>query len=247
MSAEPPPRLYAELASWWPLLSAPADYAEETAFYARELADACEGEARTLLELGSGGGNNASHLKARFRATLVDLSAGMLAVSRAANPECEHVQGDMRAVRLGRTFDCVLVHDAIGYMTTEADLRAAIATAFVHCRAGGAALFAPDALRETLHPSTSHGGHDGDGRALRYLQWTHDPDPADTMYVVDFAYLLRDGDGATRVEQDHHVFGLFARGDWLRLLAEAGFRPRAVPHPLSAAEGGAGELFVAVR
>ena len=30
-------RLYGELAAWWPLLSAPADYAEEAAFFKRLL------------------------------------------------------------------------------------------------------------------------------------------------------------------------------------------------------------------
>ena len=89
------PKLYGELASWWPLLSAPADYAEEAAFL-RARSNASERPARTLLELGSGGGNNASHLKARFEMALVDPSPGMLDVSRALNPECEHVQGDMR-------------------------------------------------------------------------------------------------------------------------------------------------------
>ena len=90
-----------------------------------------------VLELGSGGGNNASHLKAHFRLTLVDRSPQMLAVSRRLNPECEHVEGDMRSVRLGRTFDAVFVHDAIAYMTTEDDLRAVFATAFEHCRPAG--------------------------------------------------------------------------------------------------------------
>ena len=54
---ETTPKLYGELASWWPLLSAPADYEEEAAFYLRHLMDACERPARSLLELGSGGGS----------------------------------------------------------------------------------------------------------------------------------------------------------------------------------------------
>ena len=103
-------------------------------------------------------------MKAHFRPTLVDASPGMLAVSRALNPECEHLEGDMRTVRLGRTFDRVFVHDAITYMTTEADLRAVLETAYVHCRPGGAALFAPDHLKENFAPSTDCGGHDADGR-----------------------------------------------------------------------------------
>jgi hypothetical protein len=37
----PGPKLYGELASWWPLLSSPADYQEEAAFYRKRLIDAC--------------------------------------------------------------------------------------------------------------------------------------------------------------------------------------------------------------
>ena len=240
-------KLYEELASWWPLLSAPADYEEEAAFYGKTLAAACERPPRTLLELGSGGGNNASHLKARFEMVLVDPSTGMLAVSRVLNPECEHVQGDMRTVRLGRQFDGVFVHDAVCYMTTEADLRMAIETAFVHCQPGGAALFAPDFVRENFRLSTDCGGHDNQTHGLRYLEWTWDPDPADTTYVVDYAYLLRTPDGATRVEHDRHVEGLFGREEWLRLLSEAGFQARAVPLDHSELQPGSHEVFVAKR
>ena len=240
-------KLYEELASWWPLMSSPDDYEEEAAFYGSALAAACTHTPRTMLELGSGGGNNASHLKAQYELVLVEPSAGMLAVSRALNPECEHVQGDMRTVRLGRQFDAVFVHDAVCYMTTESDLRLAIETAFVHCRPGGAALFAPDHVRENFAPSSDHGGHDGDTRSLRYLEWTWDPEPSDNTYVVDYAYLLRTAGGAVAVEHDRHVEGLFGRGDWLRLLAAAGFEARSVPFEHSELEPGAHEVFVAVR
>ncbi|NQT14576.1 MAG: class I SAM-dependent methyltransferase [Planctomycetes bacterium] len=221
------PRLYAELASWWPLLSTPSEYAEEAARLREVLVAACDRPPRTLLELGSGGGCNASHLRAHFTMTLVDCSAGMLAVSRQLNPECAHVAGDMRTVRLGRLFDAVLIHDAIVYMTTREDLRRAIQTAYVHCGVGGAALFAPDYVREDFVPTTKHGGHDGEGRSLRYLEWTHDPDPEDTTYITDLAYLLREGE-TTRAEYDRHVCGLFGRAEWLRLLEEVGFEARAV-------------------
>jgi SAM-dependent methyltransferase len=241
------PKLYDELADWWPLMSAPDDYREEAAFFAETLAAACARPPRTVLELGSGGGNNASHLKAQFEMVLVEPSAGMLAVSRALNPECQHVQGDMRTVRLGRQFDAVFVHDAVAYMTTEADLRQAIDTAFAHCKPGGAALFAPDAIRETFQASTDHGGHDGETRGLRFLSWTWDPDPTDTTYLADYAYLLREADGTMRAEHDRHVEGLFSRADWLRLLSEAGFEPRPVRFDHSELEPGSYEIFAATR
>jgi trans-aconitate methyltransferase len=239
------PRLYREFASWWPLLSSPDEYAEEAAFYQRVLLEGCARPAHTLLELGSGGGNNASYMKARFQMVLVDPAVGMLQVSRGLNPECEHVEGDMRTVRLGRQFDCVFVHDAVVYMTTEADLRRAIETAFVHCAPGGAALFAPDHVRENFELSTDHGGHDGADRSLRYLEWTWDPDPTDTSYRVEYVYILREADGSVHVEHDRHVEGLFGRGDWLRFLADAGFQPAVVPFEHSETEPGQHEVFMA--
>jgi SAM-dependent methyltransferase len=241
------PKLYSQLADWWPLLSAPEEYAEEAALYQRELIERAKRPLATLLELGSGGGNNAAHLKRRFAMTLVEPSPGMLAVSRQLNPDCEHVQGDMRTVRLGRRFDAVFVHDAVVYMTNEADLRAAMETAFIHCEPGGVALFAPDHIRENFASSADHGGHDGGDRAIRYLEWTWDPDRSDNTYLVDYAYILRDCDGSIRVEHDRHVEGLFARADWLRWLAEAGFQPEAVPVEHSELEPGQYEIFVAIR
>lgn len=241
-------KLYDELASWWPLLSSPDDYREEAAFFGDRLIEACLGQARSLLELGCGGGNNASHMKHRFdEVFLTDSSDDMLAVSRKLNPECEHGVGDMRRLRLGREFDCVFVHDAVVYMTTEADLRAAIATAAVHCRPGGSALFAPDHIRETFRPSTDCGGHDGEGRALRYLEWTWDPGPDDCTYTVDYVYVLREQDGGASVEQDRHIEGLFSESEWLRMLREAGFDARSVSFNHSELEPDSYRVFVCVK
>jgi hypothetical protein len=222
------PALYDELADWWPLLSPPEEYASEAAEYLRLMRKAVDGPLEEALELGSGGGNNASHLKRDLRMTLVDRSPGMLAVSRRLNPECEHIEGDMRSVRLERTFDAVFVHDAIAYVTTEDDLRAAIATAAEHCRRGGAVLLVPDFVAESFVEGTDHGGSDGADRALRYLEWYWDPDPTDTTYVADFAYLLRLPDGTVDVRRDRHLCGLFARKTWLVLLEEAGVEAEPV-------------------
>jgi SAM-dependent methyltransferase len=220
------PKLYSSLASWWPLISAPEGYEEEASIYRGALEATATRPLESVLELGSGGGNNAFHLKEHFRMTLVDTSEEMLAVSRSLNPDCDHLQGDMRTLRLNRTFDAVFVHDAVDYMTTEDDLRSAIETAYTHCRNGGAALFAPDHVIETFKSSTDHGGNDGDGRAARYLEWTWDPDPHDSTYTADYVFLLRSGDGSVAVEHDRHICGLFTTSTWLRLLSGAGFTAR---------------------
>lgn len=241
------PRLYYEFADWWPVLSAPEDYAEEAQFYQRAILDACKLPAHAMLELGSGGGNNASHLKKRFQMTLVDLSPGMLGVSRRLNPECEHILGDMRTLRLGRLFDAVFIHDAIVYMRTEAELAQAIETAYVHCKPGGVALFAPDSIVETFKSSTSHGGHDRVDRSLRYLQWTYDPDPGDSTYIFAMVYLLREGTGSLRCEYDEHICGLFSEVTWLDVINSAGFQAISLPFEHSEVEPGSTLVFLGLK
>jgi SAM-dependent methyltransferase len=221
-------RLYGDLASWWPLVSPPEDYTEEAA-YAASLLRSAALPVREVLELGSGGGHNAVHLKAHFDLTLVDLSEEMLAVSRALNPECAHLQGDMRTLRLGRTFDAVFLHDAVDYMTSAADLVAAIQTTYAHCRPGGVAVFLPDHTTESYEAGTDCGGNDGrDGRGIRFLEWSWDPDPGDTWAQTEYAFVLRAGDGSTEVVHESHRVGLFPRSTWLHLLAEAGFEAEVV-------------------
>ncbi|MGC1209197.1 MAG: class I SAM-dependent methyltransferase [Ornithinimicrobium sp.] len=217
------PRMYADLARWWPLLSPPEEYADEAATIAGLLKTGVD-PVHTVLELGSGGGHNAVHLKRDFEMTLVDLSPDMLAVSAVLNPECEHLEGDMRALRLGRIFDAVLIHDAIDYMLTEDDLDAAFATARAHVKPSGLLVVMPDHLSETFEPETDHGGSDApDGSGIRYLEWTRYQDSDDRQVVTDYVYALRDADGTLTTEAERHHFGLFAEAEWSQALASAGF------------------------
>lgn len=223
------PIFYGDLAAWWPRLSEVEDYEEEATFAGALLAGG-ESPARTVLELGSGGGHNAFYLKRQFALTLVDLSPDMLAVSRRLNPECEHLVGDMRTVRLDRTFDAVFVHDAITYMTTAADLTAAMATAAAHCRPGGQVVLMPDEITETFEPSTDHGGSDNeaDGGGARYLSWSWDPDPTDTWIQTEYAFLIRHADGTVTSAHETHRTGLFPRATWLALMESVGLMPWTV-------------------
>ena len=236
--------MYGELAGWFHVLTSPSDYEVEAAFYGRSLVEAAQIPVTTVLELGSGGGNNASHMKRDFQMTLTDLADAMLALSSRINPECEHIQGDMRTLHLGRTFDAVFAHDALDYMLTESDLLAVARTAFQHCNPGGPVLFAPDHVRETFAPKTDHGGSDGGERSLRYLEWTWDPDPDDDTYTVDYAYLMREADGGTEVAHDRHICGLFERATWVRALESAGFE---VTVRQGIAEETAPDIFIGVR
>ena len=171
----------------------------------------------------------------------------MLEVSRALNSECEHVQGDMRHLKLGRQFDAIFIHDAIDFINSIDDLRITISNVFDHCASGGVALFAPDYTKETFRPATRHGGQDAGGRGLRYLEWDWDPDPDDHTYVSLLAYVLRDADGSVSCFEDHNEFGLFNIAEWLAVIEEAGFKPSSLPHEHGEIGTGVSHAFLGVK
>jgi SAM-dependent methyltransferase len=246
-SAEGEYRLYRELAGWWPLISPPEEYTEEAIYLAAVLGSAPIG-VHEVLDLGSGGGHVALHLKHLFRLTLLDISDDMLTVSRAANPECVHCQGDMLTARLGRTFDGVLVHDAIDYVTAQDDLRKVIETAYAHCRPGGIALFVPDYVKDTFAELTGGGGGGTDeaGRKATFRERTWDPDPADDWVQADYEFTLRGADGGIQVIGETHYLGAFSRATWSALLGQAGFEHGPEPDPGTPGRR-PDNLFVAAR
>lgn len=226
-------RLYGELAWLWPLMSPPEHYVEEASYWLRALRARLPAGRRRVLELGSGGGHFLHQLTSEFDATVVDLSQRMMAHSRRLNPIVTHKVGDMRTVRLGETFDAVLVHDAIDYMTTEDDLRAVFATARAHLKPGGLLLVAPDHYVETFNSPTVDDDTNSDGETtLTYVEYSYDLDPTDTAAQTVYVFFIVK-DGELRVEIDHHTTGLFTIAAWERLLEEAGFAWERVDYPVA--------------
>ena len=226
-------RLYGDLARLWPLMSPPDHYADEARYWLRELRSRLPPGRRRILDLGTGGGHHLSHLTGEFDATAVDLSEGMLAHSRRLNPGVAHHVGDMRTVRLGETYDAVLIHDAISYMTTEADLRAVFATARAHLRPGGLLIVAPDDYTETFHPPhVEHRTTRNADTELTYVEYSTDLDPTDTTIETTYVFFIK-SHGKLQVEVDHHTTGLFPVATWQRLLTEAGFEVERVEYPVS--------------
>ena len=231
------PRLYDDLAYLWPLMSPPDDYADEGDRWRRELRARLGPGRIRVLDLGTGGGHHLHQIigseESKFDATAVDLSEAMLALSRRLNPSARHFAGDMRSVRLGETFDTALIHDAISYMTTEADLLAAFATARAHLRPGGLLLAAPDDYAETFDPPrVRHETRRAGGKELTYVEYSTDADPSDTQVETAYVFFLNDG-GKLRAEVDWHATGLFLIATWERLLREAGFAPQRVDYPFA--------------
>ncbi len=184
--------------------------------------------APRLLELGAGGGHMLVHLAGHFDCTATDLSERMLENCALLVPSVRRIQADMRQLRLGEHFDVVLVHDAIDYMRSPTDIRAALATAAAHLDPGGVLLLAPTYTRDNFIDGEV--ADEGDpSQGLTYFSYVHDPNPSDTEYELILIYLIRDKQTrAVEVIEDRHHCGLFAEKEWLTLLAEAGFNARLI-------------------
>jgi len=244
------PRLYDDLARLWPHLSPPEHYEEEARLLA-ELIDDALGQPPadrrwSLLELGAGGGHTLLHLKDTYDCTAADLAEPMLAHCNALNPGVPTVVGDMRDMRLGQTFDIVLLCDAIDYMRTEDDAVAALKTVAAHLSPGGVALFAPTYVRETFvdgeaaDDSATIPGPAGDDE-LTYFTFVHDPDPGDTQFEMILLYLLRDAQTRqVQVIEDRHACGLFGIQAWVEMARHAGLSAEALAEPGADAQAGEG-------
>jgi SAM-dependent methyltransferase len=203
------------------------DATTEYAHYCRHVTSLIQQHAKrpvsTLLDIGCGGGKNVLNLKRQFSVTGVDLSPTMLAQARDLNPECSFFQGDMRTVRLDRTFDAVLMDDAISHMSCLPDFAAAFQNAYAHLNPGGVLVATPDVTTETFQQNrTSVTRATRNGFDVVFVENVYDPDPADEQYETTILYLIRDH-GRLRVETDHWTMGIFPLDTWMRVLRETGF------------------------
>jgi len=147
---------------YYNLLYRDKDYAAE-AEYVSALVKKQLPAARSLLDLGCGTGQHDLLLARKgYEITGVDLSEGMLTVARSqlgaldSRPLSGSVpdqhplqslslnfhQGDIRTVRLDRTFDAVIaLFHVMSYQITNDDLRAAFSTVRTHLNPGGVFIF----------------------------------------------------------------------------------------------------------
>ena len=119
------------------------DYAGECDAIEKLVRQYAAAPARTLLDLGCGTGTHALEFARRgYAVTGADRSAAMLEIARqkasAAAPRPEFVDGDLRTLRLGRTFDAaVMLFAVLGYQTSDDDFSAALETVAAHLEPGG--------------------------------------------------------------------------------------------------------------
>jgi SAM-dependent methyltransferase len=134
---------------YYDLLYKNKDYAGE-AEYVRKLIAQHHPNAKTILDLGCGTGKHALLLAEQgYLVTGVDRSQEMLEAAQNQlgmrtfpGPAPEFFQGDIRSARIGKKFDVVVsLFHVMSYLSTNADLKAALSTAREHLAPGGLFIF----------------------------------------------------------------------------------------------------------
>jgi len=237
-------RLYHDLSWLWPIISPHEDYIEEGEFFLRLTKEYGGEKVKTILNLGSGGGDLDWVLKREFNITGIDGSLPMMALAQKLNPEVEYISEDMRSVRLNRKFDAVILHDAVAHMETIEELRAAFLTGYEHLNSGGILItFAEEWAEHFVQNRTEVKNYWKDNIELTYIENNYDLDLSDSTYECTFIYLIR-REGFLDIQTDRMALGIFPLNNWSEALREVGFEVVQLQSPLAnIADGLANESY----
>jgi len=211
---------YNDLAWTEDWLANPAEYEDEVMAYVDLIKRTAAEPPSILLHLGSGAGGHDRIFKRHFTVTGVDLSLGMLNKARAAHPDIEYIEGDMRTLRLNRQFDAVVIPDSIDYMASLDDLRRAIQTAVMHLKTGGVLLVVAK-TEETFQNNNFAYTGEKDGIHVTLLENNYINPFRPNTYEATFVYLIRQ-QGELTIRTDHQVLGLFSQATWDKVFNNAG-------------------------
>lgn len=215
---------YNELAWTEDWLVDPAEYEDEVKVYVDLLKASAAESPRTLLHLGCGAGGHDRVFKQHFAITGVDLSLGMLNRARAAHPDIEYIEGDMRTLRLNRQFDAVAIPDSIDYMASLGDLRQAIQTAVEHLKSGGVLLVVGKTEEIFRNNNFAYTG-EKDGVHVTLLENNYINAFHPNTYEATLVYLIR-RQGELTIYTDQQVLGLFPQEEWDNVFRDAGVAMR---------------------
>lgn len=180
-------------------------------------------EVKTLLHIGCGAGHNDYVFKKHFEVIGIDNSEEMLKLARKLNPEVTYCKGDMRTIRLDKSYDAVAILDSIDYMSTVEDLRNAFVTAYDHLKPGGIFLTYVEECKERFKQNkTECSTHSKGDIKVVLIENGFDPDPEDTSFEARFVYVILRQD-ELEVQTDRHICGIFELQTWHDLLKEVGF------------------------
>jgi len=214
---------FAAYGLYYDLIYRDKDYPAESEFVHALIRDYAP-EALSVLDLGCGTGQHAIHfVKRGYSVVGVDRSEEMLAAAerRAANlaagerADLSFCAGDIRNVRLERTFDVVVaLFHVMSYQTGNDDIAAAFTTARAHLREGGLFIFdcwyGPGVLADPPQTRVKRFKTDGGSDVIRLSEPSLHPN-ANTVDIA-FTLLVDEADSrrCEQIEETHTMRYLFA-------------------------------------
>jgi SAM-dependent methyltransferase len=213
---------YNELAWTEELLVNESDTLAEVSGYVELIGRYSSRPPATLLHLGCGAGAYDSVFRLHFTVTGVDISPGMLDRARRRHEDVEYIEGDMRTLQLGRSFDAVAIPDSIDYMATQSDLRKALHTAALHLKPGGVLLVLAKPREIFMNNNFAYTGEKDDLHVTLFENNYINPYRPDS-YEATLFYLIR-RKGELSVHSERHILGLFSRQVWEQAFDDAGLR-----------------------
>jgi SAM-dependent methyltransferase len=178
--------------------------------------------AHAILDIACGTAEHATYLRNAhgFSVDGLDIDPGLLAIARAKLPGSTFFESDMATFEIGRQFDVILcLFSAIGYLKTLERVTSALIRFRRHLRPGGVAIvepwFEPGILQEG--PGTERHAELGATRVTRSARIRVE----NRISLLDFTYRIEQF-GETRVLEERHELGLFARDEMLGCFSDAG-------------------------
>jgi SAM-dependent methyltransferase len=233
---------YRELAKYYDFIYQFRDYRKEV----RVLKDIIRRNKRiqgtSLLDVGCGTGKHIQELRDEFDCTGIDYSEAMLEQARRNASGIEFRQADMEDFDLGREFDVILcLGSGIGYVRTYPRLARTLRNFAGHLHAGGVAIIEPWFSKPAWKKGSVHVRTcESDDLKIARVGFS-DLRGSDSVY--DERIVVAEKGKGISYYRDRQVMGLFDREEFLRLMREAGFRPRYLKKSLAPGRG----LYVGVR
>jgi SAM-dependent methyltransferase len=203
------------------------DYAAECDLIEGVFRSNASNPVKRVLDLGCGTGSHAVRLAERgYTVVGVDRSEDMLARARQRSAYVQFSRGDITSVDVGQTFDAVLIMFAVlGYLTDNADIRAALAGARRHLRPGGV-LFAdvwygPAVLAQRPSERVKVIDTPSGGRVIRAA--SSELDTRRDRCIVQYQLWRLDGGKLTAEVREAHPMRYFFEPELQMFLSDAGF------------------------
>lgn len=215
-------KIWTELARYYDKIHHRKDYRKEVDFL-EKVFKKHRLKVRDILDVACGTGNHAAVLVRRgYNVVGIDLHEEMLEIAREKVRNVKLVEGDMRDLKLDRTFDVVIcMFNSIAYNQTLSELRRTL-SGFRKClKARGIIVFDNHFLRERfVHGYRGVMGYDDDELTIARFSFS---EKLGKKGRITFSYLIREGNDFNYIRGDVHEFGLFSLSEIIEAMKEAGF------------------------